>query len=161
MTFLGLDIGYDRCGVSVIQGDTRNNKIIFTGLIVTNKKDPIEKRLRTLRSDLLEIKKQFKPEGMAIEKLFFNRKNSIFEKICMSKGVAVEVFSDQPVIEVEPKKAKKLIIGDGNADKKQVQFFLSKIYDLNFDNMPDDAYDAIYLALYGMQVIELQKLYNK
>ena len=157
MVILGLDIGYDRCGVCIYEDE----KIIFSGLIVTDKKDPIQKRLKILRQDLLEIKNQFNPDCVGIEKLFFNRRNSVFEKICMSKGVALELFSGCVVEEIEPKKIKKEMIGSGDADKSMVKLALSKMLKLNLDEYMDDVVDAIAIAIYMSQKIKLEKLYNQ
>ena len=161
MVVLGLDIGYDRCGFAILSGTSRKNELVTAGVILTDKKLPIQKRLRILKEDLISIDKQYKPEVMCIEKLFFNRRNTVFEKICMSKGIAFEIFCDTTIIEVEPKKAKKDVLGDGNIDKKQVKFLVAKLFNTNFDNVPDDTYDAIYLALYGLQTRELEKMYNR
>lgn len=158
MVIMGLDIGYDRCGVCILNED---GSIEFSCLIVTDKKDHIKDRLHTLHEDLLEIKKKYNPNAVAVERLFFNRKNSTFEKICMSKGIAMELFSNCEIEEIEPKRMKKELIGSGDADKEMVKLALSKILSANLDSYMDDVTDAIGLALFLHQKYKLEKMYNK
>lgn len=159
MISLGLDIGYDRCGFAFI--DLETEKLLDSGVIITDKKLSIQRRLKILRDDLCIIKKKFKPELVCIEKLFFNRKNLVFEKICMSKGVALELFCESKVIEVEPKKAKKEVLGSGNVTKSEVKDTLGMFMKIDFSKYLDDEVDAIYLALYAAKLEQFEKLYNK
>lgn len=153
MRFLGIDIGYDRCGVCVIEYDSKRNdsNIIFAGSILTNKKLSISERLKILHEDLVYIKKKYQPECMSIEKLFFNRKNMTFEKICMSKGVAMMLFSDIEILEVEPKRVKKCVVGDGNATKPEIRMVVEKVIGMELQSVLDDTIDALCLALYHCQ----------
>lgn len=146
MSILGLDIGYDRCGFAVfslITGD-----LVEFGVIVTDQSILFKNRLKILREDLLYIKNKFKPIAISIESLFFYRKNKIFEKICMAKGVALEVFSDIDIFEIEPAKLKKIITGDGKAKKKDIRKSISLMLNHNFKSTTDDELDAIALGLY-------------
>ena len=97
---------------------------------------------------------------VCIEKLFFNRKNMVFEKICMSKGVALELFCEERIVEVEPKKAKKEILGSGNVTKQDVKDTLGILMKIDFSKYLDDEVDAIYLALYAGKLLSMEKLYN-
>ncbi len=157
MVILGLDIGYDRCGVCIID----EGIIVFSGLIITDKTLTTSKRLNILRNDLVDIKNKYKPDKVGIEKLFFNRKNIIFEKVCMSKGVALELFCDCEIHEIEPKRIKKEVIGNGDADKKEVAAVLSKLINTDLTNYMDDVVDAIAIAFYVEQINILEKMYNK
>lgn len=159
MVIFGLDIGYDRCGFSVIDVDTK--RVIESGLVITEKKLDFSKRLKIIREDLLSIKNKYNPEGICVERLFFNRKNKIFEKICMSKGVVLELFSNTMIFEVEPLKVKKEMTGIGNASKDDMKKALSQRLNLNFDKYVDDEIDAICLGLYFAEHLEFQKLYNE
>lgn len=146
MYILGLDIGYDRCGFAVFDIDSDN--LLESGVITTDQNILFKERLRVLREDLMYIKNKFNPNALSIETLFFYRKNKVFEKICMAKGVAIEVFSDIDVFEIEPAKLKKLITGNGKAKKKDIRKSVSLILNYNFKNTTDDELDAIALGIY-------------
>ncbi len=149
MIILGIDIGYDRCGFAVVDADIMN--VIDSGVILTDRELSFVKRLRVLREDMLYIQNKYLPMGVCIEKLFFYRKNKVFEKICMSKGVVLEIFADTVIYEIEPSKMKKDITGFGNATKEDIKKALSLRLGINFEDYIDDELDAISLALYGAQ----------
>lgn len=156
MIIMGLDIGYDRCGVCIMQDE----RIEYSCLITTEKKQHISSRLRTLRDDLVSLKQKYNPELVGIERLFFNRKNTTFEKICMSKGVAFEVFAECEITEIEPKRIKKEIIGNGNATKSEIQDILSRQLKINFDNYMDDVVDAVLIAQFLSQEAKFRSKVN-
>jgi crossover junction endodeoxyribonuclease RuvC len=160
MTFLGIDIGYDRCGVSILEYSSKGNRtdILFAGSIVTDKKLPFQERLKVLHEDLFFIKNKYLPSYMSIERLFFNRKNSTFEKVCMSKGIAMVLFNDISILEVEPKRVKSTIVGDGNATKKDMKIILEKILKCSLDNVLDDTVDALCLAMYHVEHYKIEQM---
>lgn len=158
MTFLGIDIGYDRCGICVIEYSFENNStdIVFAGSILTDKNLPIAARLKILHEDLLYIKQKYSPDYISIEKLFFNRRNSVFEKICMSKGVALMLFQDSTIVEIEPKSIKKNIIGEGNATKAQIKEVLTRILQVDLSKVLDDTLDALCIGLYHVELVKIE-----
>lgn len=160
MNFLGIDIGYDRCGVCVIDFSIDKNsfEIVFAGSIITDKKLSFKERLKILDDDLRFIKNKYNPSYMCIEKLFFNRKNMIFEKICMSKGVALLVFNDIEILEIEPKRVKNVVVGDGNATKSQIKEVLEKLLNKDLSKVLDDTLDALCLALYNIDQYKIESL---
>lgn len=157
MTFLGIDIGFDRCGVSIITYDASNKRadVIFAGSILTDKQMSIGQRLGVLYEDLASIKAKYSPEFVSIEKLFFNRKNPTFEKVCMSKGIAMVLFKDCEILEVEPKTVKKVVAGNGGASKEDMRRVLQMILNKKLDHVYDDTIDAVCLALYHIEVKKL------
>lgn len=160
MIFLGIDIGFDRCGFCALEYEFGQKEpvILSAGAILTDKKLSIQERLKILHRDLLEVKKKFKPEYVSIEKLFFHRKNMTFEKICMSKGVAMTVFADTVILEIEPKRVKKYITGNGNATKEEIRVLLEKIMNMDLKNIYDDTIDAVCLGLYHVDAVKLERL---
>ncbi|BDQ04710.1 MAG: crossover junction endodeoxyribonuclease RuvC [Candidatus Dojkabacteria bacterium] len=149
MTILGIDVGYDRCGFAVVDVNTMN--VMDSGVILTDRELSFIKRLRVLREDMLYIQNKYFPVGVCIEKLFFYRRNKVFEKICMSKGVVLEIFADTVIYEIEPSKMKKDITGFGKATKEDIKKALSLRLGVNLEDYIDDELDAISLALYGAQ----------
>jgi crossover junction endodeoxyribonuclease RuvC len=163
MIFLGIDIGFDRCGIAILDHDIKKNtsEIVFAGSILTEKSQTIAQRLKVLYTDLLFVKNKYNPEYMCIEKLFFNRQNSTFEKVCMSKGVALLLFSDTEIVEVEPKRMKSIVVGNGNATKSQIKTVIEKLLARDLSKMYDDTIDAIGLAMYQIEATRLEKLQAK
>ncbi len=163
MIFLGIDIGYDRCGICILDHNYDNNevKLLFAGSILTDKTLTISSRLKIIHDDLLFIKEKYSPDHVSIEKLFFNRKNSVFEKICMSKGVAMMLFQDSNIVEVEPKVVKKNIVGDGSANKAQIKHFLSSVMKSDLSKVLDDTLDALCLALYNIDMVKYEQLHKR
>lgn len=143
---LGIDVGYDRCGYAVIELSTAN--IINSGVIKTDALLVFKNRLRKLRHKMIYIKSRFKPKAISMELLFFYRKNKIFEKICMAKGVITEVFADLDIYEIEPAKMKKFTTGYGKAKKKDMRLSLKKMVAIDLKSKCDDEIDAIALGLY-------------
>jgi crossover junction endodeoxyribonuclease RuvC len=163
MIFLGIDIGFDRCGFCVLETEDKfkNPKIITAGCITTDRSLSISKRLDTLNQDLLTLKEKYKPSFMSIEKLFFNRKNTAFEKVCMAKGIALMLFNESQILEIEPNTVKGHVIGSGRATKAQMRPILEKILSMDLSKIYDDTIDAICLGLYQVDYEKLnQQLAN-
>lgn len=163
MIFMGIDIGYDRCGVSIIKHSFELNKsdILFAGSIITDRTQSFSSRLHILHEDLMFLKNKYAPEYISIEKLFFNRKNPTFEKICMSKGIAMLIFNDSMMQEIEPKKMKLWISGYGNATKKDIKISLERYMNMNLSNVLDDTVDAVCLAMYHIDQVKIDMMVNR
>lgn len=160
MIFLGIDIGFDRCGFCILEINFKQKKpeILSAGTITTERKLPIAERLKILQEDLVFLKKKYTPEFVCIEKLFFYRKNTTFEKICMAKGVALLTFSNAEILEIEPKAVKKFITGNGSADKQEIRRSLETIMNLDLKGILDDTLDAYILALYQIEDQRIEQL---
>ena len=140
-----------------ISKKNKKPNILSAGCITTSRDEPIQLRLRCLSEDLNAIKQKYNPTHLSIEKLFFNRKNSTFEKICMAKGIALEIFADLEIEQIEPNKMKSYMTGNGKADKKEIKFVLEKILDRKLDKVLDDTIDAVCLALYHIDLVKFLK----
>ena len=166
MTFLGIDIGFDRCGYAVLgtkggeeEGVMMRNEVevVSAGVGGTDKGVGVEARLRVLYEDLVSLKKKYEPNYVSIEKLFFHRKNMTFEKICMAKGVAMLAFYDCEILEIEPKRMKREIIGDGNVKKSEIRPILEQLLGYSLQGVYDDTIDAVCLALYHERLVKFTK----
>lgn len=152
MIILGLDVGYSRCGVCVL--DVHNEAIKFIGTIQTGIEYEFQDRLNELNEDLFEINKKFNPKYVFLEKLFFSRENKEFEKVCISKGVIYSVFMKKSkIVEVYPLTMKKLITGSGNAKKKDLRKIFKMMFESELRSISDDALDALGLALTGRKLL--------
>jgi len=147
---LGIDPGYERIGVAVLEKDTHGKEtVLFSDCIITKRTDSHPERLRILGNAVLEIIKKHKPNACAIEKLFFNENQKTALSVAEARGVLLfaSASNDIPVFEYTPLEVKTAITGYGRADKKQMTAMLPKLISITKKIRYDDEYDAIAIAL--------------
>ena len=113
----------------------------------------ISNRLHTIFQAAQELMETFKPDEVALEELFFNTNNTTAIPVAEARGVlivACKNFTDK-LFEYTPLQIKQALTGNGRAEKKQVQFMVKNILGLNAIPKPDDAADALAVALTHMQ----------
>lgn len=151
---LGIDPGLATLGFGVIDTQPQNAEsgvtVIDFGVISTPAKTPVGERLCTIYDDLHSLIDQFQPDQVVIEKFFFYRMgNTIL--VAQARGVIMLVLAQHqlPLTEFTPAQVKQALTGYGNADKAEVQEAVAR--ELNLDQIPrpDDAADALALALAG------------
>jgi crossover junction endodeoxyribonuclease RuvC len=150
MIILGIDPGSSLIGYGVIENEGAKIKCLDYGVIRVKEKED------SLR--LLEIKKSFKkliietkPDLIVLEKLFFfkNRKTAI--QVSQTRGVLILVIAENkiPFMEVAPLELKKALTSYGRATKGSIQKMIKIILNLKEEPRPDDAADALALAVLG------------
>ena len=147
MRILGIDPGYNIIGYGVIE--TQGCKVVDYGVITTPKNMPISQRLYTIYQATCELMETFKPDEVAFEELFFNTNTTTAIPVAEARGVlivACKQFVDR-LFEYTPLQIKQALTGNGRAEKKQVQFMVKSILGLNAVPKPDDAADALAVAL--------------
>ena len=147
MRILGIDPGYNIIGYGVIE--TNGSKVVDYGVITTPKNMPISQRLHTIYKAACELMETFKPDEVAFEELFFNTNTTTAIPVAEARGVlivACKQFVDR-LFEYTPLQIKQALTGNGRAEKKQVQFMVKSILGLNAVPKPDDAADALAVAL--------------
>jgi crossover junction endodeoxyribonuclease RuvC len=148
---LGLDPGLATLGFSILQAEPTCNGTISAldyGVITTSAKQPIGDRLSIIYSDLHALITQWQPEQVAIEKFFFYRMgNTIL--VAQARGVVMLVIAQHqlPLLEFTPAQIKQALTGYGNANKHDVQQAVARELALESLPKPDDAADAIAVAL--------------
>lgn len=147
---LGIDPGTATTGYGVLDyGGGDKFEYITSGIIQTSKDQPMPVRLRTIRSDVLSLMCQYKPQVLVIESIFFFKNAKTLVPVAQARGVIIEAAGtlDLPVAEYNPMQVKLHLTGFGKADKKLVQFTVAKL--LNHDQIikPDDAADAVAIAV--------------
>jgi crossover junction endodeoxyribonuclease RuvC len=145
---LGIDPGTARLGYGIIDAGDGYAAVDF-GTIETSAKDTMAQRLLQLHQALTHLIATHAPEGMAIEQLFFSRNVTTAIAVGQARGVALlaAAQSGLPVTEYTPAEVKQAISGYGNADKQQVQFMVQLLLELDAVPYPDDAADALAVAL--------------
>lgn len=123
-------------------------QLLDFGVIQTPARTDLGKRLCTIYDDLHTLMEQHEPDLVAIEKLFFYRMSSTIT-VAQARGVLMLVLAqhDLPMVEFTPAQIKQALTGFGNADKREVQEAVAR--ELNLDRIPkpDDAADALAVAL--------------
>jgi crossover junction endodeoxyribonuclease RuvC len=148
---LGIDPGYDRCGFGVIKGSGMDWVHMAHGVISTQKLADFSERLREIADDYDEILKRFKPDLVVIEELFFSKSTTTALKVAEARGVLRMLAARKgiEVIEVKPNEVKLAVTGSGRADKRQMQQMVKITLKLAKIPKPDDAADALAIALAG------------
>ena len=148
---LGIDPGLASLGFGGIQVTDKSSdrvELIDFGIIQTQAKTPVGDRLKTIYEDLHALIDQINPTFVAIEKLFFYRMgNTIL--VAQARGVIMLVLNQRnlDVIEFTPAQIKQALTGHGNAEKHEVQDAVARELNLTKIPRPDDAADALAIAI--------------
>jgi len=123
-------------------------QLLDFGVIQTPARTDLGKRLCTIYDDLHTLMEQHEPDLVAIEKLFFYRMSSTIT-VAQARGVLMLVLAqhDLPMVEFTPAQIKQALTGYGNADKREVQEAVARELNLERIPKPDDAADALAVAL--------------
>ena len=149
MIVLGIDPGTAIMGYGVIDYQNSRHKPLAYGTIRTNKDEKTEERLKQLFHGVNKLLDEYEPDVMAVEELFFNRNATTAITVGQARGVALLAagLRDIPVGEYTPLQVKQAVVGYGRAEKHQVQYMLTKILGLRETPKPDDAADALAIAV--------------
>ncbi len=146
---LGLDPGTATTGWAILS--EKNGAIIPVafGHISTPKNTPESKRLLEINQDVLKIIKKYKPREAAVEKLFFFKNKKTIIEVGQSRGSLLLTLEENSVkvFGYTPLQVKQALTGYGRAEKKQVQLMVKSFLNLKSIPKPDDAADAIAIAV--------------
>ncbi|MDP2637316.1 MAG: crossover junction endodeoxyribonuclease RuvC [bacterium] len=148
MTILGIDPGTARLGYGVVE-KAASLRCMDYGCIETPKTLRAEQRLLLLEKGIQKLLKQYKPDALAIERLFFFKNLKSALPVSEARGVVLLCAAKKklPIVEFAPLQAKMAITGYGRADKKQMQAMVQKLLSLPTIPKPDDAADALAVAI--------------
>ncbi len=150
MRILGIDPGYAIVGYGVIEKDQRGKcKVVDYGAINTPKEEDFPVRLAMIADGMKELIETYKPDAIAVEELFFNQNITTGIAVAEARGVILCTAIQQlsKVYEFTPMQIKLAVTGDGKADKHAVQFMTKMTLGLKSIPKPDDAADALAVAL--------------
>ncbi len=160
MIIIGIDPGIARVGWGVIETENSNPQMTNFGCFETPKTDKPETRLLAISEFLKKLFTKYKPDYVAVEQLFFatNAKTAI--TVGQARGVIILIASQAniPSFDYTPLQVKLAITGYGKADKNQVQHMVKNILKLKSIPKPDDAADALAIALTHAFSYKLQKI---
>ncbi|MDD5469525.1 MAG: crossover junction endodeoxyribonuclease RuvC [Candidatus Peribacteraceae bacterium] len=155
MKFLGIDPGLATVGIGLIEASSRHDIRATDWLTIETKAGgEAGNRLAEIARDLTALLREQAPDIAVVEKLFFAANEKSALDVAQARGVILQILAQQgiPVIEPTPVQMKSVITGDGRADKRQVQDMLVRTLSLQEIPKPDDAADALALAVYGALV---------
>jgi len=156
MLTLGIDPGIARCGYGLVEKNGNVFKCVDYGCIETSSKTPEPQRLLEIYSQVKQIIQLHKPQKICIEKLFFSNNAKTAFQVGQARGVVVLCAAEHnlPILELTPNEIKLGVTGYGKADKKQMQEMIKMLLKLREIPKPDDAADALGIALTGSTWIE-------
>lgn len=146
---LGIDPGIADTGYGVIKEEGSRLSCLVYGSIKTSSKDDLITRLDILHRELSKIIKKYKPELASVEQLFFNKNVRTALIVGQARGVVLLTLKQNklPIIEFTPSQVKQAVSSYGQASKKQVQKMVKLILNLKELPYPDDAADALAMAI--------------
>ena len=149
MRILGIDPGYGITGFGIIEAERGNSTLLGCGAITTPAGAPFPARLVMIYEDMKALLEKAKPDAVAIEELFFGQNVTTGIGVAQSRGVILLAIRQAgvPVFQYKPMQVKQAVVGYGNATKRQVQDMTKRLLHLNAMPKPDDAADAIAIAL--------------
>lgn len=149
MTCIGIDPGYDRVGVGILQKNGSSISLVYKNLISTNRDLLFYDRLKVIYTELNEIVNEFKPDVASIEKLYFAKNTKTALSVSEARGVILLSLrlNGLDIYEYTPMQIKKGLTGYAKADKSQIQKMTMMILGLKKMPEPDDVADAIAISL--------------
>ena len=149
MIILGIDPGFAIVGFGVLEAVPGRQRLIRCGAITTPAGLPLPARLLQISDDMATLLRQFKPDAMAVEELFFN--NNVTTGISVAQARGVLLLSAEragvPIFEYSPSQVKQAVAGYGKAEKRQVMAMTARLLKMKEIPRPDDAADALALAI--------------
>ncbi len=164
MRILGIDPGLAITGWSVVDFDNKGSiDLVDFGAVYTEKKLDLKDRLKEIYLDMHELLDRFKPDMCGMETLLFYNNVTTAMSVGEARGVILLSLSEYniPLSEFTPLQVKSSITGYGKADKKQVQENVKLICRLESIPKPDDAADAIAIAIACFDRMKMDNLKEK
>lgn len=160
MLVLGIDPGIAITGFGLAEECERGYCLLDFGCIVTDKSQNAEERLQELYQEMSLLIKKSEPDCIAVEKLFFAKNTRTAMAVSQARGVILlaAAESGRPVREYTPLEVKMALTGWGRADKKQIQQMVKTLLGLKEAPRPDDAADALAIAICHLNSYKLKSL---
>ena len=149
MRILGIDPGYGITGFGLVDAERGQYRLLRCGAITTPPNTDFSWRLEMIYHDMVELLEVTKPDVVAIEELFFGQNVTTGIGVAQSRGVILLAIRQAglEIYSYKPAQVKQSVVGYGNATKRQVQDMTKRLLHLDAMPKPDDAADAIAIAL--------------
>jgi crossover junction endodeoxyribonuclease RuvC len=150
MRILSIDPGFERVGIAVIEKTfLKKDLLVYSNCFKTSAKIPFPHRLRDIGLEIGKVIKKYKPESLAIEKLYFTTNQKTAMGVAEARGVIIYEASKNglSIYEYTPPQIKVAVTGYGKATKSMVMSMVPKLIELPSDIKSDDEIDAIAIGL--------------
>lgn len=149
MRILGIDPGFAIVGFGLVDTQSQRQTLVTCGAITTPAGQPLPRRLLQISIDLEELITRFSPDCMAVEELFFTNNVTTGIGVAQARGVILLTAQRQglPIYEYSPSQVKLAVTGYGKAEKRQMMDMTKRLLNLSAVPKPDDAADAVAIAL--------------
>ena len=149
MRILGFDPGTATTGYGVVEGEGTRLRHVAHGTITTPARKRFSARLNTIFDEAARLLDTYAPDAVAVEKLYFSRNVTTGISVAQARGV-IALAAERaglPIGEFSPLEVKNAVVGYGKAEKRQVQEMVKILLNLDTIPRPDDAADALALAI--------------
>lgn len=160
MLVLGVDPGTATTGYGLVRERAGRLETLGYGVITTPKEAPLAARLLIIHQELLRLISEHDPDAVAVEELFFNRNVRTALSVGQARGAILltAAVAGKPVSEYTPPEVKLAVAGYGSADKAQMQAMVRMLLGLREAPRPDDAADALAVAICCVHSRRLERL---
>ncbi len=150
MRILGIDPGYDRLGIAVIDKPRIGKEtLLYSDCFQTSSKEPIHDRLGKIGAEVARVLEEYKPDCLSIETLFLSNNQKTAMRVSEARGIIMyeAIRHSIPVHEYGPMQIKTAVTGDGTSDKERMTKMVHLLIKIPPKKTADDEYDAIAVAL--------------
>jgi crossover junction endodeoxyribonuclease RuvC len=160
MRVIGVDPGTAITGWGIVEGDGNDLAMIAGGVIITPAGMPLPQRLQIIYRELTALVEEWQPETAALEELFFSKNAKTALVVGHGRGAAMLALADAnlSIAEYKPLEVKQAVTGHGGADKSQMQQMVKLLLNLDDIPRPDDAADALAIAICHLHSARLRLL---
>ncbi|HZK43968.1 MAG TPA: crossover junction endodeoxyribonuclease RuvC [Syntrophomonadaceae bacterium] len=162
MLVLGIDPGTAKTGYGLVKHEAGQLTIVDYGIISTKANTDMALRLCKINKELNELIKKYSPDAVAVEEVFIQKNTKTVITVAQGRGVILMTAASSgiEVAEYTPLQVKQSVVGYGRADKKQVQFMVQKILKMTEIPKPDDAADALAIAICHIHAHKIRNIYK-
>lgn len=149
MRILGIDPGYDRCGIAILEKTSGKEKLLASTCVETNARAPFIERLAEVVQGVDEHVRTYAPQALAIETLIFNNNQKTALRVAEVRGAIMHhaYARGLTVHEYSPQQIKSAVAGSGRGSKTDITRMVHVLLALPAKKRRDDEYDAIAIAL--------------
>ena len=149
MKVLGIDPGYGRCGLAILEGDGSHPRLTYSTCVETKSTDEFSRRLLEVGDAIVQTILKHKPELIALEELYFSNNQKTALNVAEARGMILYIAAKHniPLREFNPMTVKVAITGYGRANKTDVTKMIERLVHIETPLQYDDEYDAIAVGI--------------
>ena len=147
---LAIDPGYGRAGVAVLMRQKDSDTLLYSSCVITQSTTPFPERLATIMKEVSKLLATYKPQGMALERLYFTANQKTAMRVAEVRGALIALAGAKrlSVVEYTPLQVKVAVTGFGRSGKRELMSMIPRLVKLpDARKRLDDEYDAIAIGL--------------